>query len=152
MTDIRKMLRGAAVAWLVLMAIPGPLMAADEGAVSRWLAQLLAKIIDPWFVFGMVAQGVFFGRFLVQWIVSEKRKRSTVPVAFWYLSLIGGLLTLVYAVKMAEPVFMLGQLLACTIYARNLMLIYGRRGRIEQRRRARGLQEELPDHDGQGAE
>jgi len=53
---------------------------------------------------------------------------------------------------MAEPVFMLGQLLACTIYARNLMLIYGRRGRIEQRRRARGLQEELADRDGQGAE
>jgi len=145
----RKTLGTAAIAWLALVTMPGFAMAADGGAFAQWLTKIWDKIVDPWFVFGMIAQAVFFGRFVVQWIVSEKRKRSTVPVAFWYLSLVGGLLTFVYAIKIADPVFILGQLLACSIYVRNLMLIYGRRGRIEQRRRARTLQEELPEKNGQ---
>ncbi len=100
---------------------------------SEWLQKLWQNIWDPWFAFGMVAQAVFFLRFVVQWIVSERRKRSTIPIAFWYLSLAGGLLTFVYACKKADPVFMLGQLLACIIYVRNLMLIYGRRDRRQAR-------------------
>ncbi len=108
-------------------------LAAAPESSTAWLQKLWDNIWDPWFVFGMVAQAVFFLRFVVQWIVSERRKRSTIPIAFWYLSLVGGLLTFVYACKKADPVFMLGQLLACTIYVRNLMLIHGREGRRRSR-------------------
>src|SRR5690606_34030162 len=76
-----------------------------------------------WFWFGMTAQFVFFMRFMVQWIVSERNRRSTVPISFWYLSLVGSLALFVYAVKQRDPVIMAGQLLACLIYIRNLMLI-----------------------------
>src|SRR3990172_4969991 len=81
----------------------------------------------------MVAQAVFFLRFLVQWIVSERRGESVIPVAFWYLSLLGSGLIFVYAIRRADPVFMLAQLLACVIYVRNLMLIYGQRRRSRTR-------------------
>lgn len=146
----RKTLGGAAIAWLALAMMPGLVIAANDGAVSQWASRVWTKILDPWFVFGMIAQAVFFARFVVQWIVSEKRKRSTVPIAFWYLSLLGGLLMLVYAIKIADPVILFGQALACAIYTRNLMFIYGRQGKIEERRRARTLQAELPEENGQG--
>jgi lipid-A-disaccharide synthase-like uncharacterized protein len=65
-------------------------------------------------------------RFLVQWIASERRKRSHIPVAFWYFSLAGGVTLFAYAVRRFDPVFALGQGLGCFIYIRNLVLI-GRR-------------------------
>ena len=71
---------------------------------------------------------------LVQWFASERRRRSYVPVAFWYFSLAGGLMTFTYAYLRQEPVFMLAQGLGITIYARNLTLIYRRRWRYRQRR------------------
>jgi hypothetical protein len=79
---------------------------------------------------------MFMLRFVVQWLASERRKRSYVPVAFWYFSLVGGLMTLTYAYMRREPVFMLAQVLAITIYLRNLVLIYRRRWRYHQRRLA----------------
>ena len=62
-----------------------------------------------WLVVGLVAQLLFFGRFVVQWITSEKRGRSTVPPAFWYFSLAGGLLLLAYSIERRDPVFIVGQ-------------------------------------------
>ncbi|MBU0640420.1 MAG: lipid-A-disaccharide synthase N-terminal domain-containing protein [Planctomycetes bacterium] len=76
---------------------------------------------------------MFMLRFVVQWFASERRGRSYVPVAFWYFSLIGGLMTLAYAFLRQEPVFMLAQGLGISIYVRNLILIYSRRGRLRRR-------------------
>ncbi|RLA80620.1 MAG: hypothetical protein DRG36_03040 [Deltaproteobacteria bacterium] len=63
-------------------------------------------------------------RFLVQWIVSERKKRSVIPIYFWYLSLAGGLTLLIYAIHIKDPVFIVGQSTGAFIYIRNLMLIY----------------------------
>ena len=83
---------------------------------------------DFWLAFGIVAQLVFTGRFLVQWIASERAGRSVVPLAFWVLSMIGGMMTLVYGIQKREPVIIMGQVLAVFIYIRNLMLIFRRTG------------------------
>lgn len=76
-----------------------------------------------WVLLGLCAQIVFGLRFVVQWWVSEKAGRSTVPLAFWYFSLAGGFLMLAYAVYRWDPVFMLGQGMGLIIYVRNLVLI-----------------------------
>ncbi|RJP33787.1 MAG: hypothetical protein C4547_11760 [Phycisphaerales bacterium] len=90
-------------------------------------------IRDPWVLFGFGAQALFMARFVIQWIVSERRKRSVIPVAFWWLSLAGGVSLFTYAVQRMDPVFMFGQALGCTIYVRNLVLIARRRSRAEAR-------------------
>ena len=76
-----------------------------------------------WLGVGFLGQGLFFMRFFVQWIASEREKRSTVPVAFWYFSLGGGIVLLAYALYKRDPVFILGQATGLFIYVRNLMLI-----------------------------
>ena len=83
---------------------------------------------DFWLAFGIVAQLVFTGRFLVQWVASERAGRSVVPVAFWVLSMVGGMMTLVYGIQRREPVIIMGQVLAVFIYVRNLMLIFRKGG------------------------
>lgn len=82
-----------------------------------------------WIGLGLVGQALFSARFLVQWIASERRRQSHIPVAFWYLSIGGGLTLLTYAIYRADPVFVLGQSTGVFIYARNLYLI--RAGRAE---------------------
>ena len=84
---------------------------------------------DFWLAFGIVAQLIFTARFLVQWIASERAGRSTVPLAFWILSIVGGLMTLVYGIQRREAVIIMGQVLAVFIYIRNLMLIFRNRKR-----------------------
>jgi lipid-A-disaccharide synthase-like uncharacterized protein len=81
--------------------------------------------ITPWYwwVIGFGGQIVFASRFWVQWVASEKAKRSVIPLSFWWLSIIGGLLSLGYAIYRRDPVFILGQLTGTFIYARNLALI-----------------------------
>jgi lipid-A-disaccharide synthase-like uncharacterized protein len=76
-----------------------------------------------WVILGLTAQIVFGMRFIVQWWVSEKAGKSTVPLSFWYLSLAGGVLMLAYAIYRWDPVFMLGQALGLVVYVRNLVLI-----------------------------
>ncbi len=78
---------------------------------------------DFWLVFGVIAQLLFAGRFIVQWIASEKKGKSVIPVAFWFFSMGGGLMTLIYGLVKREPVIILGQGLAMIIYIRNIMLI-----------------------------
>jgi len=82
----------------------------------------LLKNIDYWTFFGFFAQFVFLMRFAVQWIHSERQKKSVIPMAFWYLSIIGAILILIYAVKRGDPVFIAGQFFALIIYIRNIML------------------------------
>ncbi|HEU5393444.1 MAG TPA: lipid-A-disaccharide synthase N-terminal domain-containing protein [Candidatus Methylomirabilis sp.] len=77
-----------------------------------------------WLGIGLLGQALFSARFLIQWIASERRKQSVVPVHFWYFSLAGGLTLLLYAVYRLDPVFIIGQLSGLFIYARNLYLIH----------------------------
>lgn len=77
---------------------------------------------DPWVMFGFFAQFVFFLRFIVQWIASERQRKSVIPLAFWYLSIVGSVLILMYAIKREDPVFIAGQGFALVIYIRNIML------------------------------
>lgn len=76
-----------------------------------------------WIVIGFVGQGLFSARFIIQWLYSEKVKRSVVPVAFWYFSLAGGIVLTAYAVHRMDPVFAVGQGAGLIVYFRNLMLI-----------------------------
>ena len=76
-----------------------------------------------WLAFGLAGQAAFFSRFMVQWIASERARQSYVPMSFWYLSLVGSLVLLVYAIHRAEPVFLLGYLPNAFVYVRNIMLI-----------------------------
>jgi lipid-A-disaccharide synthase-like uncharacterized protein len=82
-----------------------------------------------WEAFGIAFQAVFMGRFLVQWIASERQKKSVIPISFWYLSLLGSAGLLIYAVGIGSVAIMLGQMFGTVVYVRNLMLI--RRGRGE---------------------
>jgi len=86
------------------------------------MRQFISQFTDPWILFGFCAQGVFFLRFIVQWIESERRKKSVVPLVFWYLSIVGSVLILIYAIKRGDPVFIFGQGFALIIYIRNIML------------------------------
>ena len=77
-----------------------------------------------WILVGLGGQVLFMMRFVIQWIVSEKAKRSVIPVAFWWLSIGGAAILLAYAIWRADPVFILGQSLGFLIYARTLWLIH----------------------------
>jgi lipid-A-disaccharide synthase-like uncharacterized protein len=78
---------------------------------------------DSWVILGFVAQGFFTMRFVVQWIASERARRSVIPVAFWFFSIGGGALLLVYALYRRDPVFIAGQALGLVVYLRNLYFI-----------------------------
>jgi len=76
-----------------------------------------------WIAFGLAGNAAFATRFLVQWIASERAKKSVVPVAFWYLSIVGSLILLVYAIHLRSPIFMLAYLPNAFVYMRNIALI-----------------------------
>lgn len=80
-----------------------------------------------WLTVGLIGQGIFSARFIVQWFVSEREKKSIIPVAFWYLSLLGGITLLLYSIYKQDIVFILGQSTGVLIYARNLYLIHRER-------------------------
>jgi len=75
-----------------------------------------------WYVLGFAGQTMFSSRFLVQWIASERSKRVVIPEAFWYLSLVGGVALLIYAIHRRDPVFAIGQGAGLLVYLRNLVL------------------------------
>lgn len=77
-----------------------------------------------WLVVGFSGQALFSGRFLLQWLASEKQKRSVMPVGFWFFSLGGSILLLIYSIHRRDPVFILGQLTGFLIYSRNLQFIF----------------------------
>ena len=83
--------------------------------------------LDFWLIFGFLGQAMFTMRFIVQWIASEKKKESVIPVSFWYFSLAGGLIVLFYAIHRMDPVFILAYLPGNFIYCRNLCFIYKKR-------------------------
>ena len=76
-----------------------------------------------WLIVGFVGQALFSARFLVQWLASERKKESVIPVMFWYFSILGGSTLLVYSIHKEDPVFIVGQAAGLRIYARNLYFI-----------------------------
>ena len=90
--------------------------------LSLWWAGITTTEF-VWLCVGFLAQLMFSMRFIIQWVASERAKRSIVPEAFWYFSLIGGLMLFAYAIYRVDPVFMLGQGFGLFIYARNLQMI-----------------------------
>lgn len=97
-------------------------------AMSDYLYDVFVAKFDFWLAFGLIAQLFFTARFLVQWISSERAGQSVVPMAFWFFSMGGGLMTLVYGIAKREPIIIIGQALATIIYIRNIMLIIKNRG------------------------
>jgi lipid-A-disaccharide synthase-like uncharacterized protein len=92
-------------------------------ALGGYFYEVFVMKLDWWAYVGIIAQALFTGRFLVQWIASERAGRSVVPFSFWILSISGGTLLLVYALYRRDPVFILGQGLGVVIYVRNLILV-----------------------------
>ncbi len=76
-----------------------------------------------WLGIGFLGQAIFSARFILQWIVSERRRKSVTPVAFWYFSLGGGVILLSYAIHRRDTVFIVGQAAGLVVYVRNIMLI-----------------------------
>ena len=91
--------------------------------IATWWATTPPTEI-AWLTLGFVAQLMFASRFIVQWIASEKARRSIVPETFWYFSFLGGTLLFAYAIYRLDPVFMLGQGTGLLIYARNIQMIW----------------------------
>jgi lipid-A-disaccharide synthase-like uncharacterized protein len=92
-------------------------------ALMSYLNDVFVIKFDGWVILGFVAQGFFTARFLVQWIASERARKSVVPVAFWFFSIGGGILLLVYALYRKDPVFIAGQAFGLVVYTRNLYFI-----------------------------
>lgn len=89
----------------------------------QWFDHVFIQQFNGWILLGFIAQAFFTMRFLVQWIASERARRSVVPIAFWFFSLGGGSLLFIYAIRRQDPVFIAGQGLGLVIYIRNLWLI-----------------------------
>ena len=91
--------------------------------LASYLHDVFVTKFDGWVLLGFVAQGFFTMRFVVQWIASERARRSVIPVAFWFFSIGCGALLLVYALYRRDPVFIAGQGLGLLVYVRNLYFI-----------------------------
>ena len=90
---------------------------------SQHIIDLLHDI-DIWVVIGLVGQFMFTMRFVMQWLASEKAKKSVMPVSFWFFSISGGLIVLIYALHKKDPVFIIGQGAGLLVYFRNLYFIF----------------------------
>jgi lipid-A-disaccharide synthase-like uncharacterized protein len=101
-------------------------------ALSAYLYDIFVAKFDFWLAFGLAAQLAFAARFLVQWIMSERAGKSVVPMAFWFFSVAGGTMTLIYGLVKREPIIIFGQLLSNIIYVRNIMLIWKNHARESQ--------------------
>ncbi len=95
------------------------------------MESLIGMVKDPWVIVGFIGQFFFSMRFLIQWIASERRKESVVPVYFWYFSILGSSVLLSYAIHRRDPVFIAGQACGLAIYFRNLMFIYRKKAKVE---------------------
>jgi lipid-A-disaccharide synthase-like uncharacterized protein len=92
-------------------------------AVGDYLHDVFVIRLDWWVILGFVAQAFFTMRFVVQWIASERLGKSVIPIAFWWCSIGGGLLLLVYALYRRDPVFIAGQAFGVFVYLRNLYFV-----------------------------
>src|SRR4051794_39367271 len=95
--------------------------------LGAYFWSLFTGPVDVVLLVGLVGQGLFTARFLVQWVASERAGRSVIPLSFWFLSLGGSAVLLGYALYRRDPVFILGQSLGTVIYLRNLALVFRER-------------------------
>jgi lipid-A-disaccharide synthase-like uncharacterized protein len=95
----------------------------DFAKLAQWWAATPATEIT-WLAIGFLAQLMFSMRFILQWLASERARRSIVPEAFWYFSFVGGAMLFAYAIYRMDPVFILGQGAGLLIYARNIHFIW----------------------------
>jgi lipid-A-disaccharide synthase-like uncharacterized protein len=126
--------RSRGIAWSGLVFAVGVAVGISGLALIEGLAApaVSTAATDPrsaglpwgWLAFGFGAQGLFMARMLVQWIATERQRRSVVPVAFWWLSLIGGFMLLAYFLRRGDPVGVVGQLFGVVVYLRNLVHIH----------------------------
>lgn len=93
------------------------------GQFGSYLHDVFVAQLEVWVLIGWFAQALFTARFLVQWIASERAGRSVIPIAFWFFSVAGGALLLVYALWRKDPVFIVGQAAGLFVYLRNLWFI-----------------------------
>jgi len=98
--------------------------------IAAKFQNILLANSDPWVFVGYTGTLIFASRFIIQWIESEKRRESVIPVVFWYLSIIGSFISLAYALHREDPVFSLSLSLNSLIYTRNLYFIYMKRNKI----------------------
>jgi lipid-A-disaccharide synthase-like uncharacterized protein len=92
-------------------------------SLGNYLYEVFVVRFDAWAVLGFAAQAMFSARFVVQWIASERARRSIIPTAFWWFSIAGGTLLFIYALHRKDPVFIAGQGGGLFIYARNIMFV-----------------------------
>lgn len=115
--------------------------------IEAWWSQL-TSIELTWVIIGLLGQSLFFMRFLLQWIATERARRSVVPEVFWYFSIGGGAIVLAYGIHRADPVIILGQCAGVTVYTRNLYFIW--KEKLERRRLGEDASDTL-DAPSQGA-
>ena len=96
-------------------------------AVGDYLQNVFVMKLNGWVLLGYAGQALFTMRFVVQWIASERARKSVIPVAFWFFSIGGGLLLFIYALTIKDPVFILGQGFGVFVYGRNLYFVYRER-------------------------
>ena len=102
-----------------------------QQTIGKYFHDVFVNNIHWWVLLGVVAQGLFTMRFVVQWLASEKAGRSVVPMTFWWFSIGGGALLLMYALYRRDPVFILGQGFGVFVYIRNLQFVLRARARGE---------------------
>src|SRR5512133_87098 len=91
--------------------------------LATYVHEVFIIKFDGWVILRFIAQGFFTMRFVVQWIASERARKSVIPVAFWFFSIAGGVLLLIYALYRRDPVFIAGQAFGLVVYVRNLYFI-----------------------------
>ncbi|PLX30259.1 MAG: hypothetical protein C0582_01760 [Alphaproteobacteria bacterium] len=97
---------------------------ACDGWLNAMIQRCMFMSCETWiYILGFAGQALFMSRFLIQWIYSEKHKKSVIPRAFWYFSLGGGILLLAYAILQKDPVFISGQSFGLLVYLRNIYFI-----------------------------
>ena len=101
-------------------------------AVGSYLHEVFVAKFQWWVLLGYVAQIMFTMRFVVQWIASERAGKMVMPIAFWFFSIGGGCVLLIYAIHRGDPVFILGQGAGLFVYLRNLYLIRRKQRRLAQ--------------------
>src|ERR1700733_15303841 len=94
-----------------------------SNALGTYFYDVFVVRLDWWLALGFFAQALFTARFLVQWIASERAGKSVIPIAFWFFSIGGGALLLIYALYRRDPVFIAGQALGLVVYLLNLYFI-----------------------------
>ena len=103
------------------------MVASLSQSIGDYVQSVFLSQLNWWTFLGFVAQALFATRFVVQWVASERAGRSVIPVTFWFFSIGGGVLLLVYALYKRDPVFILGQGLGLFVYLRNLHFVFRER-------------------------